>query len=203
MPFITVELIQGREAIERMRKAGGSLPALIHKAIRQAGELVRGSAITNIQPRGAGPSLEGGSFGTGPKTLRSRTGRLRKSITMRSTGGGFETVAEVGPGPLSYAAIHEFGGTTPPHVIVPATRRAKGKAGRGGWHGTGKQMVTGKVLAFQVGGRMVFARRVNHPGSRIPSRPYMRPALTDNIEKIRLLFQRAIMPALKGEGKTA
>ncbi len=57
---------------------------------------------------------------------------------------------------LVYARIHELGGTTRPHVIRP--RRAK-------------------ALAFQMGGRQVFARAVNHPGSRIPARPYLSPAL--------------------------
>lgn len=57
---------------------------------------------------------------------------------------------------VEYARIHELGGKTKPHVIEP--RRAK-------------------VLAFKIGGEMRFAKRVNHPGSRIPARPSMAPAL--------------------------
>lgn len=47
-----------------------------------------------------------------------------------------------------YAAIHQFGGITRAHVILPKNKKA---------------------LAF--GGRVV--KRVNHPGSKIPARPYM------------------------------
>ncbi len=58
---------------------------------------------------------------------------------------------------VPYAAIQEYGGTTPPHVILPKN---------------------GKVLAFEGRNGMVFARRVNHPGSRIPEQSYARLALT-------------------------
>lgn len=52
-----------------------------------------------------------------------------------------------------YAAIHQLGGQTRPHVIKPRNKKA---------------------LAF--GGRVV--AKVNHPGSRIPARPYL-PILPD------------------------
>lgn len=68
---------------------------------------------------------------------------------------------------VPYAAIQEYGGQTPPHVI---------------------EAVNGRALAFMVGGplglsaggggnALVFAKRVNHPGSRIPERTYARLAL--------------------------
>lgn len=65
---------------------------------------------------------------------------------------------------VPYAAIHEFGGVTRPHVIVPRRK---------------------KFLVFR--GRddkLVFARKVNHPGSRIPARPYLGPALLDSKQQI-------------------
>jgi hypothetical protein len=43
---------------------------------------------------------------------------------------------------------------------------------------------------------MIFARRVNHPGSRIPSRPYMRPSLEENRANIELLMGRAFKAVL-------
>ena len=65
----------------------------------------------------------------------------------------------VGSDGLKYARIQEYGGTTPPHVILPKN---------------------GKVLAFMgSGGKMVFARKVNHPGSVIPSRSYLRSSLAE------------------------
>lgn len=48
----------------------------------------------------------------------------------------------------AYAAIHQFGGQTRPHVIKPRNKKA---------------------LAF--GGRVV--KQVNHPGSKIPARPFL------------------------------
>lgn len=47
-----------------------------------------------------------------------------------------------------YAAIHQFGGQTRPHVILPRNKKA---------------------LAF--GGRVV--KKVNHPGSKIDPRPFL------------------------------
>jgi phage gpG-like protein len=49
---------------------------------------------------------------------------------------------------VAYAAIHQFGGQTKPHVIRPKFKRA---------------------LAF--GG--VVVRQVQHPGSKIPARPFL------------------------------
>lgn len=57
------------------------------------------------------------------------------------------TFAQIGSNKV-YAAIHQFGGKTKPHTIVPRNKKA---------------------LAF--GGRVV--RKVNHPGSTIPARPFI------------------------------
>lgn len=73
---------------------------------------------------------------------------LQKSTTMAksfhmSVGSDSVTVSN----PMPYAAIHQFGGKTAAHKIVP--RRAK-------------------ALAFNG----VVVRSVNHPGSNIPARPF-------------------------------
>jgi len=75
-----------------------------------------------------------------------RTGRLRQSIQVRVSG---KTIT-VGPD-TPYAEYVEFG--TSPHVISAGP---------------------GKTLAFQVGGRMIFVKRVNHPGTK--PQPFVRPA---------------------------
>jgi len=82
------------------------------------------------------------------------TGLLRASGTMRM-GAGFGSMVK---GQVEYtadyaAAVHNG---TRPRVIVP--RR-------------------GRYLRFQVGGRTVYARRVNHPGT--PARPYLATALVE------------------------
>lgn len=71
------------------------------------------------------------------------TGRLRDSVVTSST----ETSAAIGTN-VVYAAIHQFGGQTRPHVILPKNKQA---------------------LAFN--GRVV--KKVNHPGSKIPARPFL------------------------------
>ncbi|MGB9672381.1 MAG: HK97 gp10 family phage protein [Candidatus Norongarragalinales archaeon] len=65
-----------------------------------------------------------------------RTGRLRQSITVRLETGK----VTVGP-TVSYAPYVEYG--TKPHIIRP---------------------VHAKALAFEVGGTLVFAKLVHHPG---------------------------------------
>ena len=61
-------------------------------------------------------------------------------------------------GDVKYAAIQEYGGKTAAHEILPDK---------------------GNVLAFLVAGAMHFARRVEHPGSIIPERSYLRSSLDE------------------------
>lgn len=79
-----------------------------------------------------------------------KTGTLRDSITIHYDG---PLKATIGP-EVPYGVFQEFG-TKGPYEIKPKK--------------------TGGVLAFQSGGKTVFARRVMHPG--VKARPYMRPAL--------------------------
>lgn len=93
------------------------------------------------------------------------SGRLASSITP-SHGA---TSAAVGTN-LVYAAIHQFGGQTRPHVI---------------------QAKNAKALHF--GG--IFAKRVNHPGSKIPARPFL--AITDadgeSIQEAMVTYLRGVI----------
>lgn len=84
-----------------------------------------------------------------------RTGALRSSIHMRhgiDSGGQYVTVGS----DLPYARGHHEG--TKPHIIRP--RKAQ-------------------VLRFSNNGRIVYARKVNHPGTK-PNR-----YLTDNLRLVR------------------
>jgi phage gpG-like protein len=76
------------------------------------------------------------------------TGRLQKSIHYEADSAG----TTIKPDQLPYARIHNFGGKTKPHEI-----KARNK----------------KSLAFMAGGSRVMRKKVNHPGSIIPARPYM------------------------------
>ena len=105
----------------------------------------------------------------GGQTLTD-TARLRGSITHR-VGPDF---VEVGTN-VVYAAIHQFGGQTPPRTIRP--KRAK-------------------ALKFSIGGRTVFAKSVRHPGSRIPARPFLGLSSQDEGSIVRVI-DRAIGRAVR------
>lgn len=83
--------------------------------------------------------------------ILQKSGRLISSIQAFSDNDS----AVVGTN-VEYAAIHQFGGKTKPHVILPRNKQA---------------------LAFN--GRVV--KKVNHPGSDIPARPFL--MLTDEDEE--------------------
>lgn len=82
--------------------------------------------------------------GTWPGKILQRSGGLASSIVQQFD----QREAVVGTNKV-YGAIQNFGGKTSPHVIRPRTKRA---------------------LSF--GGIVV--RQVNHPGSNIPARPFLR-----------------------------
>jgi phage gpG-like protein len=92
--------------------------------------------------------------------LHRRSGRLaaaqRVEITDEDTWIGFKVGFD--PATVPYGAIHEYGGTTRAHLIEAKNRKA---------------------LAFNLGGRLIFAKRVQHPGSKIPERSFLRSALAD------------------------
>lgn len=76
-----------------------------------------------------------------------KDGPLRQSIRVTSVSAGSVTVGSDRP----YAAIHQFGGRTAPHRITAKNAKA---------------------LRFGSGAAAHFAKWVNHPGSRIPARPF-------------------------------
>jgi phage gpG-like protein len=91
--------------------------------------------------------------------LNARSGALRDSIVGDVALGADSVSASVGStGDVKYAAIQEYGGKTAAHEILPDKARA---------------------LAFFVGGALRFARRVEHPGSTIPERSYLRSSLDE------------------------
>jgi phage gpG-like protein len=102
--------------------------------------------------------------------LKVRSGALLNSIgaSKKVTENSDGTISgEIGPQGIPYAAIHEFGGQTKPHQIKPRNAAA---------------------LRFMGNAGPQFAKFVNHPGSKIPARPYMRPALAAQQENIAKNF---------------
>lgn len=108
------------------------------------------------------------------QVLHVRSGDLRRSIhavlpvTQTETG----VLGKVGQsGDVKYGGIHEFGGQTPAHVI---------------------EAKKGKALHFMMGGKDVFFKKVNHPGSTMPERSYMRSSLYEMREQIADGLQDAV-----------
>lgn len=84
--------------------------------------------------------------------ILQRTGRLASSIVQ-----SFDSTSALVGTNVVYARIHQLGGQTRAHTIVPKDA---------------------KVLAF--GG--IFAKKVNHPGSKIPARPFLSMSDTDSMQ---------------------
>jgi phage gpG-like protein len=109
--------------------------------------------------------------------LNERTGALARSIVATVDNSGADISVRVGPsGDIKCAAIHEFGGTIPPHEIVP------NKA---------------KALAFAVGGKQVFAKRVNLPAVTMPERSYLRSSLEEMAGEIAEGLGEAVAEAVR------
>jgi phage gpG-like protein len=102
--------------------------------------------------------------------LRSGTGALAASISSAVTIEADGVLATVGSSGVKYAAIQEYGGKAPAHEILP---------------------VKGHALAFVVDGARRFARSVQHPGSQIPERSYLRSSLSEMNDQILAEFSEA------------
>lgn len=113
------------------------------------------------------------------QVLNRITGALSRSIQHEVIRDENSVLGKVfSSGDVKYAAIHEYGGTTPPHIIEP--KKAS-------------------VLAFMGKGGMVYAKKVNHPGSKMPERSFLRSTLTDMSTEISLGMKEAVVQAIQKE----
>ncbi len=109
--------------------------------------------------------------------LNLRSGALRDSIVASISADADGVVASVhSTGDVKYAAIQEYGGKTSAHEILP---------------------VKAQALAFVIDGAQHFARRVEHPGSLIPKRSYLRSSLDDMRDDILGALADAAADALE------
>ncbi len=107
--------------------------------------------------------------------LNTRSGALARSIvTVIEDAPAGISVQIAASGDVKYAAIHEFGGTIPPHQIIPDKARA---------------------LAFAIGGKQAFATRVNLPAVTMPERSYLRSSLAEMAGEIRDAMTGAVVDA--------
>lgn len=101
--------------------------------------------------------------GTWPGTILQVTGRLAASVTTSST----SDMAQIGTN-VVYAGIHQFGGEIPPHTIK--ARYAKALAWAGG-----------------------FAKSVEHPGAKMPARPFLPFTMTGGSAKLQPSAEAAVL----------
>lgn len=170
---MTIEIkVEGAEGLQRaaagFRKARQQIRDDIHALLLDFGN----RSLATIKK----------DFMTGPRPQRLGvgTGRLRSSIRYRVMSEGDNMTLTFGTD-VPYAAIHEYGGKTRPHVI-----RLKRKP----------------FLAFIKDGQWVYTKKaVQHPGSVIPARPYLRPGLEAGLPKLReKLLQTLAKAAVGGLG---
>lgn len=102
--------------------------------------------------------------GPRPEKLGVGTGHLRSSIRAVVERKDNSVDIRVGTD-VPYARIHEEGGKTPAHLILPKK--------------------AGGVLTFMKNGRRIFVKMVHHPGSNIRKRPFLHPAVEDNLGSLK------------------
>jgi hypothetical protein len=113
--------------LSNVTAALGRIPQEVIDAVAKK---VRALTI-NLQRHVVADKLQG-------QVLNHRSGALGRSIQTDVTTSGQTTTGKVfSAGDVKYAAIHEFGGRTPPHDIYPDKAEA---------------------LAFMIGGKQVFAK---------------------------------------------
>lgn len=161
--LLNVTLVGDKELIARLQKMPGAVQAALHIKVTQLALKLEKYIKTQ--------KLNG-------RVLNRISGRLARSISNKVMMSAHEVIARVfSSGDVPYAAIHEFGGKTQPHIIEP--KKAS-------------------VLAFAGGdGGMVFARRVNHPGSVMPERSFMRSSLRDMSTEISLGMKTAVVRSIQ------
>ena len=107
------------------------------------------------------------------EVLKNRTNHLRGSIhgEVNDLGDKIEGITGTN---VVYAHIHEYGGVTPPHIIEAKNAMA---------------------LHFFMGGREMFLKRVNHPGSKIPERSFLRSSLREMRPTIINEYEKSVSKA--------
>jgi phage gpG-like protein len=124
------------------------------------------------------------------QVLKQRSGKLARSIQRETRTEGELVVGEIfSTGDVKYARIHEYGGTTKAHDIIPTKAQALRFAFAG-------------AVGGPLGPNLVFAKVVHHPGSKIPERSFLRSSLADQASEIVAgLKQAAIRGAQQALGQ--
>lgn len=160
--MFSISMQGDQQLIMRMNSMPATLRGALYNKCLMLSEMLHNYIITN--------KLSG-------QVLNHKTGALWRSIRHGAEQSDTRVIGRVWSSGVKYAAIHEFGGYIPPHVI---------------------EAKNAKSLAFMMGGQMRFFKRVNWPGATMPERSYMRSALRDKKSEIVLGLKETVMGALNG-----
>ena len=202
--MITAEILNVEKVISLLQKLPEDAKSSMKRAVLRLAILLQNYVKEN--------ELSG-------QALHVRTGRLRRSITAKEEDDGYHFTGIVGTN-VEYARIQEYGGTTKPHRIEPRNGKALmfirsgvvdanwyfSRAGKKFIHGnmtskSGRYLQGGKaqriIKAAIERGDLVFARGVNHPGSKIPEHSFLRAGMRAVAPDLREGLIKALQEALK------
>lgn len=163
---ITMTLKGDKKLIASFRR----MPASLHSAIK----IKMYDLVLRLERKVKVDKLNG-------QVLNRISGRLARSINSDLKATRKLIQARVfSSGDVKYAGIHEYGGKTEPHEIVPNKTKA---------------------LAFLYGGKKIFVSRVQHPGSQMPERSYLRSSLKEMTPTIISELKAAAVKDLKSNIK--
>jgi phage gpG-like protein len=140
-----------------------AMPDRLREALTARANLLAAALQAKIQQKLSG------------SVLNQKSGALARSIAATIDAASAGVSVSIASTDVKYAAIQEFGGTIPPHEILPDKAKA---------------------LAFAIGGKPVFAARVNLPAVTLPERSYMRSSLTEMAQEIQDGLQEVLLEAL-------
>jgi phage gpG-like protein len=149
---------------DRASAALVSMPQRLRAALSDKANVLAAELIDKIQQKLSGT------------VLNMRSGALARSIVATASDTSTTVSVRIATTDVKYAAIHEFGGTIPPHQIVPDKAKA---------------------LAFAIGAKQVFAARVNLPAVTMPERSYMRSSLAEMADEITDELSDAVAEAMQ------
>lgn len=138
---------------------------------------IRAELVTEMEFQVAGLVTYIADNKLGGQVLKAQSGRLRAALNGDVTINGTDIVGRAYVDDVPYAALQEYGGTTRPHAITAVNARA---------------------LKFFVGGTERFAKTVQHPGSVMPERSYMRSGLEDRSINIIGGIRDAVLKGARG-----
>lgn len=167
---ITIQIVGAEEVRSRLAQLPNEMRPRILGAIRDLTAELEGRVIDNLSGR----------------VLAVRSGKLRGAVRSEVHQEGDGASGRVYISGVPYARILERGGQTRPHTIVP--RNARALAFR-----TGTRLPISKSGATS---GLIFAKRVNHPGSKIPEFAYMRRPLAQMRQEIVAELRGAVSSSL-------